>query len=84
MTHIAQTMQILEDESLLNYHIGLILTKMENQSQNLRQALIEHCNFVYLSLMLLFRSNSYPKVKENKKSADFILENIIENSFILM
>lgn len=34
--------------------------------------------------MLLFRSSNYPRVKESKKSADFILENIIENTFILM
>lgn len=45
---------------------------------------MEHCNFVYMSLMLLFRSQCYPVVMENKKSADFILENIIENSFILI
>lgn len=57
---------------------------MEPQSASLKQALIEHCNFVYLALMLLFRSHSYPAVKENKKSADFILENIIENSSILI
>lgn len=57
---------------------------MDSHSINLKQALIEHCNFVYLSLMLLFRSSNYPRVKESKKSADFILENIIENTFILM
>jgi len=80
---------VLEDESLLNFHISLILSKMGNQSPSLKQAITEHCNFVYLALMLLFKRTCYSSVAkdlnlQNKKSADFILENVIENSFILM
>jgi hypothetical protein len=75
---------LLEDESLLNYHISLLLSKMDNQSAMMKQTIVEHCNFVYLSLLLLFKTNSNPTIRENKKCTDFILENIIENTFILL
>jgi hypothetical protein len=50
----------------------------------MKQTLVEHCNFVYLSLLLLFKSQNNPALRENKKCTDFILENIIENTFILL
>ena len=74
----------IEDESLLNFHIGLVLKKVESHSPTLKVAATEHCNFVYMALLLLFKNKTYPQHRDNRKSAEFILENIIENTFILM
>jgi hypothetical protein len=79
-----RTVVAIEDESVLNFHISLVLSKCEQHSATLKAAATEHCNFVYLALLLLFKNKTYPQHSENRKSAEFILENVIENTFILM
>lgn len=78
---------VFSDEGLLNFHIGLVLKKSTGINPAHRQMVVEHCNFVYLTLMLLYRSKSFAQVKnvnsQNLKSTLYVMQNIVDNSLIL-
>ena len=78
---------VLSDEGLLNFHLGLALKKSTGLNPVHRQMVIEHCNFVYLALMLLYKSKSFTQVKnvnsQNRKSTLYVMQNMIDNSMIL-
>lgn len=78
---------VFSDEGLLNFHINLILKKSATLNAAHRQMITEHCNFVYLTMMLLFRSHSFDSIKnvnsQNRKSTQYVMQNVIDNSFIL-
>lgn len=81
------SVDVFGDEALLNFHISLALKKSALATAAHKQMVAEHCNFVYLALMLLFRSSSFLSVKnvnsQNRNSTLYVMQNIIDNSLIL-